>query len=170
MKFYAGIGSRKTPANILQIMSNIGSFLATYNFTLRSGGAEGADKAFEQGVDVVSGPKEIFLPWKGFNNNPSQYYTVTEDAIEYASKFHPYWHNLNRPQKLLMARNCYQVLGTNLSQPVQFIICYTPNGKGTGGTGQALRIAKHINIPILDLGTPTNNINLLITNFLKNYV
>lgn len=31
-------------------------------------------------------------------------------------------------------------------------ICWTKNGSGQGGTGQALRIAKAYNIPIFDAG------------------
>ena len=47
-----------------------------------------------------------------------------------------------------MARNSYQVLGLKLDLPVQFIICYTD---GNGGTQQALRIANHYNIKIINL-------------------
>ncbi len=50
------------------------------------------------------------------------------------------------------ARNCHQVLGCDLRTPSDFIICWTKNGKGLGGTGQALRIAKEYNIPIFDIG------------------
>lgn len=32
-------------------------------------------------------------------------------------------------------------------------MCWTPEGKITGGTGQALRIAKHYEIPILNFGS-----------------
>lgn len=152
MKYYAGIGSRDTPNNILQIMQSIGATLATQGFTLRSGGANGADKAFEIGCDSVKGSKEIYLPWKGFNNNTSKYYNVSSEAIELASKFHPAWNNLTKPVQLLMARNCYQVLGLDLNTPVEFVICFTYKGKGLGGTGQAIRLAKYFNIPIQDLG------------------
>lgn len=47
---YAGIGSRQTPDDILELMHRIGSTLAINGFTLRSGGAVGADTAFEQGA------------------------------------------------------------------------------------------------------------------------
>ena len=33
----------------------------------------------------------------------------------------------------------------------KFVICWTKNGKGTGGTGQAIRIAKGFGIPVFDL-------------------
>jgi hypothetical protein len=44
------------------------------------------------------------------------------------------------------------VLGLDLETPSKFIICWTKNGKGQGGTGQALRIAKEYGIPIFDAG------------------
>ena len=51
-----------------------------------------------------------------------------------------------------MARNALQVLGTDGQTPVDFIMCWTPNGSGSGGTGQAIRIARALNIPVFDLG------------------
>jgi cell division GTPase FtsZ len=52
----------------------------------------------------------------------------------------------------LHARNAMIVLGKNLDDPVDFIICWTPGGTGSGGTGQALRIARAYGIPVYDLG------------------
>ncbi len=63
-KSYAGIGSRETPAEILMYMTRIASFLESKGYTLFSGGASGADTAFEIGVSN-SGNKKIFLPWEG---------------------------------------------------------------------------------------------------------
>lgn len=76
----------------------------------------------------------------------------SDKAFEIAEKYHPYFQNLSEDIKKLHARNSHQVLGKDLNTPASFIICYTPKGKGTGGTGQALRIAKDYNIPIFDAG------------------
>jgi hypothetical protein len=51
-----------------------------------------------------------------------------------------------------MARNSFQVLGEDLETPATCVICWTPGGKGDGGTGQALRIARHYDVPIIDIG------------------
>ena len=56
-KFYAGIGSTKTPKHIQEIMTEIARLLEIQRYTLRSGGATGADTAFENGVNHR---KEIF--------------------------------------------------------------------------------------------------------------
>jgi predicted Rossmann fold nucleotide-binding protein DprA/Smf involved in DNA uptake len=72
--YYSGIGSRRTPENIQELMVKLGHYLAGRGWVLRSGGAEGADTAFEKGCDQVHGRKEIFLPWKGYNNNKSPFF------------------------------------------------------------------------------------------------
>jgi hypothetical protein len=47
---YAGIGSRETPQATLDLMNLIGFTLAQKGHSLRSGGAKGADSAFEAGA------------------------------------------------------------------------------------------------------------------------
>ena len=146
---YAGIGSRETPPDVLVLMTKIATRLAARGYTLRSGAAPGADTAFEQGAVA----KEIWLPWKRFNQHPSKL-EPHRDAYAMAARFHPNWEACNRAARSLHARNCHQVLGSDLSapDPVHFVICWTRNANGAGGTGQALRIAKHYAIPIYDLG------------------
>lgn len=156
MIYYTGIGSRNTPEEILKVFENIGQYLATKDFVLRSGAADGADSAFEQGCNHVNGKKEIYLPWKGFNGSTSDLVVTNPEAFEIAKHYHPYWENLKDGAKKLQARNSHQVLGLDLHTPSDFIICYTPNGQESGGTGQALRIAKDYHIPIFDAGQYDN--------------
>lgn len=156
MKAYAGIGSRDTPNNIQTLMRQMAAHLANHGWTLRSGAAQGADQAFEKGCDDVTGDKEIYLPWAGFENSKSTLIVNDSRALEIAEKYHPYWHNLSQGARKLQARNSHQVLGADLNTPSSFIICYTKNGKGGGGTGQALRIAKAHNIPTFDCGKYTD--------------
>lgn len=150
--YYAGIGSRETPEHTLNLMSQMASYLANKGYTLRSGGADGADIAFENGCDKVNGLKEIYLPWGKFNGSNSNLIVKDKKAFELAEMYHPYWHNLSQGAKKLQARNCHQVLGNDLKTPSKFIICYTKDGKRKGGTGQALRIAETKNIDIFDCG------------------
>ena len=145
---YAGIGSRKTPDNILEMMREMAKILAKEGYTLRSGGAEGADSAFEKGCDEVGGKKEIYLPWKNFNGNSSFLYNISEEAFELAKRFHPAWSYLKYGAKCLHSRNGYQILGLDLNTPVGFIICYA---KEKGGTDQALRVAASRSIPFVNL-------------------
>ena len=59
--YYTGIGARNTPDKVLDLFMNIAKYLATKDFTLRSGAANGADSAFEKGCDISNGSKEIYL-------------------------------------------------------------------------------------------------------------
>lgn len=141
---YAGIGSRSTPPEILTTMTQIAHVFASMGWTLRSGGAAGADTAFENGAGEL---KEIFYP-KNF---------IPEWAFEISSAHHPAWNNLTPFVKRLMARNALQILGADRSNPSKFVICWTPDGsidgssRTSGGTGQALRIATTHNIPVYNL-------------------
>lgn len=150
---YAGIGSRGTPLPVCRSMVEVGQQLGELGYILRSGGADGADESFEAGADSVwgGGVKEIFLPWENFNGSLSRLYPPSASAFELAARFHPVWEKLGQPARALHARNCHQILGLDLRSPVAFVLCWTQGGKGGGGTGQALRIAKHYDIPTIDM-------------------
>ena len=152
MKYYTGIGSRETPPQMLVLMQAIAMGMHHKGYTLRSGGAEGADKAFETGCIAVGGAKEIYLPWKRFNNNLSPDYMVSKEALEMASEHHPAWERCSEGAKKLHARNMYQILGLDLATPTNVVICWTKDAKGQGGTGQAIRLAQKYNIKVYDLG------------------
>lgn len=163
-KRYAGIGSRETSEPTLVSMRIIGESLAKKGYTLLSGGAEKADTAFEVGCDRCPGKKEIYLPWKSFNNSNSQIIapnlTNWEEAQEIASRYHPAWDKLKEAVAKLITRNTYQVLGSDLKSPVDFVLCYTPDGKASGGTGQAIRIAEAFEIPVFNIAYPHRLVNL----------
>ena len=162
-KSYAGIGSRQTPEDILVVMSKLGKKLASEGWTLRSGGAQGADNAFFAGVmehNNNCANVEIYLPWNKFNNHDTRNVGTIEapllsnwaNALAMAQHYHPAWDRLKRGGKSLQARNSYQVLGRGLDTPAKFVVCWTPNGAVTGGTGQAIRMAMDHEIPIYNLG------------------
>lgn len=153
MRTYAGIGSRKTPVKILTYMTQLATYFESIGYTLRSGGASGADSAFSCGCEI----KTIYLPWHGFNNIQSGLNGVSTASLELASHYHPAWDKLSSGAKKLMARNMCQILGSNLDHPVDFVLCWTPDGAETstsyttGGTGQAIRLAIAHNIPVFNL-------------------
>ena len=173
-KFYTGIGSRETPKTPSLLFFLIGKTLAKWGFTLRSGHAVGADKAFEDGCDSSRGKKEIWLPWKGFNGSDSNFIVSDKKAFDLAENFHPNWNKLSIGAKKLHARNTHQILGKDLLTQSEFIICWTKDGKGSGGTGQALRIGKAYNIPILDLGIynekDIDTMQIAIRDFINKFI
>lgn len=147
MSVYAGIGSRQTPEVVQVLMADLAGFYARNQYTLRSGGAQGADQAFERGCDLYNGPKEIFTS--------DSTHIDQEWVHKLVWDFHPNPYALKGRSFRLMARNGLQVFGADGQTPVQFIFCWTPGGKISGGTGQALRIARQYAIPVYNLGDPS---------------
>jgi predicted Rossmann fold nucleotide-binding protein DprA/Smf involved in DNA uptake len=79
-KIYAGTGSRKTPPETLVIIKKLAGLLERKGWLLRSGGADGADTAFEQGV-MDARHRAIFLPGDWFNERktwPGGFYDSTK--------------------------------------------------------------------------------------------
>jgi len=147
---YAGIGSRKTPGEVLEIMRHVAVLMAEQGWVLRSGGADGADSAFEEGCRQQGGEMEIFLPWKGFNSNPSPLFDLPAmgEALAVASDIHPAWNRTSQGAKKLLARNIFQILGKDLESPSSVVIAYTTGG---GGTGFALSVADFFGIPAINI-------------------
>lgn len=150
---YAGIGSRSAPEDVCRSMTSIATELERRWYVLRSGHADGADIAFERGVMDQSN-KEIYIPWEGFNGSPSSLYHITDEMMDIARSFHPNWGKCSQGAKKLHSRNVAQVLGEDLHSLSKFVICWTKGASGEGGTGQAIRIARHYSIPVYDLGDP----------------
>ena len=151
-RFYAGIGSRRTPESVLQIMAEFAVKAANRGFILRLGGANGADKAFENGCDLVNGPKEVYLPWARFNASESKFFKLSHDALKSVDLYHPSPASLTDGARRLMARNWQQVMGDSIAMvPVVFILCWTQGDINSGGTSQALRIAERYGIPYFNM-------------------
>jgi len=152
-KFYTGVGSRDTPQNILKLMTIVACELEKYDYVLRSGGAAGADSAFEAGVKD-NAMKEIYIPWKGFNDSRSKFYNTSEEAFGIAERLHPAWDKCSSGAKKLHARNIHQVMGKDLVPKnfSEFLICYTEGGKIKGGTATSIKLAMELDIPVYNLG------------------
>lgn len=150
---YTGVGSRQTPKNVQRKFYIIGRVLGKKGIVLRSGHAPAADMAFENGCDDVKGPKEIYLPWRGFNESNSNLYRITQEGIDLATKYCPYLPYVKIGTKKLLTRDVYQVLGYSLKEKSDFLICWTENGEKIGGTAMAIKIAEDFNIPIFNFGS-----------------
>lgn len=137
MKYYAGIGARSTPEDVQARMTKLATILDRKGWTLRSGGAKGADQAFERGCTR----KEIFLAsdslplWAGV----------------FTEHFHPNPSALKDYPHKLMTRNALQILGVDGNTPVDMVVCWTEDGKEIGGTSHAIKIAKFFDIPIYNM-------------------
>ena len=170
--FVAGIGARDTPQGVLFRMTEVAQIMARRGDVLRSGGALGADSAFEAGWDAEGGRKQIFLSWRGMNDREPNgkdvfAFSYSDDVPEavlarsyyHRSAAHPEgdsvaWGRLGRGGRAHMARNTNQILGPNpgTSALSDVVLCWTKNGQTVGGTGQALRMAQDKGIPVVNLG------------------
>jgi hypothetical protein len=145
MKYYTGVGSRKTPLAILDLMTRIAEKMNKRGYRLRSGGAMGADTAFEIGAGEM---KDIYFA-----------HHANEEAKAIAEKFHPAWEKCSEYAKKLHGRNAFQILGQGLNTPSEYCICWTPDGcikhadrtRTTGGTGTAISIADAYGVPVINL-------------------
>ena len=161
-RYYTGVGARLTPSDIQDLMKKIGKFLGLQEFVVRPGGPPGADMAFEMGCG--SYPKEIYLPFKNFQNNPSPHY-LTDEKFEEITK-HDVWKFVsdslkkeepsvnmkalpNETQRLY-ARDVLQIFGKDLNSPSEKVICWTPDNEKEG-TRITLYIAKFAGVPVENL-------------------
>lgn len=160
MKYFAGVGSRNTPQGVQDMMKAIARQLADSGVGLRSGGAQGADAAFESGC--TPNECQIFLPWPKYNGNKSQRFDIPPLAFEIAESVYIHnWNQKTQAVQKLMARNVQQVLGPTLTKGDEslFVLCWTQDGcecdeerqRHTGGTGQAISVASSFDIPVVNM-------------------
>jgi len=163
MPAYAGIGARKTPEDVLEMMRLIAIRLASIGYTLNTGAAKGADQAFANGALGGFGTVQLFLPWTTYeqewisslSGDVQLHVLQPADTEAYQSvyDYHPYAQNLSGGIIKLHARNFCIMRG------VDKVFCWTPNGAITGGTGQAIRIALDRGIPVYNLGNAETYLN-----------
>ena len=151
---YAGVGARKTPDQMLRGMRDIATNLAGRGWHLRTGGANGADDAFARAVPAER--RTVFIPWRGYNGwSQSEGRALTEGELQAlraaAEPHHPAWQSCAPKVRDLHARNVAILMGADMREPVTAMVCWTENGRVQGGTGMAIRLARHYRIPVLNL-------------------
>lgn len=153
MRKYAGIGSRRTPEEMLRLMSRVAARLGELGLVLRTGGAPGADQAFMSGA--AGSLVEVFLPWPSYEGlgGKARLDRPLPGAFEIASRHHPAWGGLKDSVRALMARNVHVLLGASLEEPAAFVLYWTED-EGRGGTAHALRVARAYGILTVHLGKP----------------
>lgn len=149
MKF-AGVGSRQTPDIVCKQMTMISQALHDLGWILRSGHADGADMAFEVAYEEENDDKEIFLPWFRFNDSISPFDCPRLEAYDMAEKIHPAWDFMKYGGKSCHARNCHQILGWNLDDPVDICLCFSYD-ESRGGTSTAIKLARQHKVPVINI-------------------
>lgn len=173
-KILTGVGSRETPLPILQLMRKVSKKMVLEGYTLRSGGADGADEYFAYGwgdayaEDESVTEAEIYLPWNGFNNLYANNQNcklvkdpkILKQAEKIVESIHPAFNSLSRGGLALHTRNCFQVLGENLNNPSSVVLCYAKldnKGEPQGGTRTAIKLAQERGIRVNNLIIPEDH-------------
>jgi len=102
------------------------------------------------------------LPWADFNSHLYDPYDALNHFIlgeekeghDAAKKLHPLYDNLNKVALRMHSRNYYQIMGYDKYPKSDFVICCADpdNNNGVkGGTGQAVRVARHYNIDVINI-------------------
>lgn len=157
---FTGVGSRYgAPVSAQDTATKITSWLCERGFTVRTGDAVGMDKVFrEAGGDRC----RYYAPYGRYNPDPGAVIITPEsehysEAKKLTSNTHPTYNLLSDFERELHLRNAFQILGDDLQDHAQFVLCWTPDGaetkttRKTGGTGQAIRVANRYNIPVFNL-------------------
>jgi hypothetical protein len=183
---WTGVGSRDIPNRTTSmLMIQISHLLNETGALLRSGRADGSDSVFEL-IDPIGATspaymyetKEIYIPWPNFQKtkydrryefgeDPSitvfNDSTISDEVYRMANKLVDYIHPnpkaLKNGPRLLHCRNIPQVVGANLEEPSDVLLCYAPwsNSDKTavkGGTNTAFQLARLLDVPILNLYDP----------------
>lgn len=159
-KRIAIIGTRKSTRLEYDLLVGFASDLAEAGYEISTGAAEGSDNAAIEGCSLVDVTKlHIFLPWARFNSwlvpagaNVTVYNPVWHTAwTESVKQYHPKPHLLSRGARSLQARN-YGIMAH--PEPVDAVIALPTNQRDWGGTGQGMRIAEALGIPLYNLRIP----------------
>ena len=134
---YAGIGNRVLPEETRFELRMIAYSMSRLGWSLRTGGAEGADRAFMDGHGAAR--VEVFGPED-----------ATDAAMAMAATYHPAWWACDDHARRLLGRNAQIILGRNLDDPVAAVLAYAAD-KTRGGTALGMRIARAHGIPAVNL-------------------
>jgi hypothetical protein len=174
---YAGIGSRETPEDVLNLMTEAAKYLESLGYTLNTGKTFIArpsndpkyQKQYEErlafskknngkvGLDEEGADRAFSLGTTKKNlfgvNAP-----VGKKELTVMEEIHPAPDKLTEGAKKLMARNTNQIFGENLDTPVDFVLFYAKETSNplrvAGGTGQAVEMARRKRIPTINMSKP----------------
>lgn len=154
---YTGVGSRETPVEICQgVITPLARTLSAYGWVLRSGDADGSDKAFQAGSPDHMTESYVTRKMKEYRKDAiiGEASPKWVDALRMAKDIHPNWHAMSSWGRAQHGRDVLQVLGGSLNEPSRFLVCWgipKPGGSISGGTRTAWECARKIGIPVFNL-------------------
>lgn len=151
-------GNETPPPVVLQTLQRLVPELEKRGYVIRSGGMKGMENAVEE----LSRNIELHLPWKGFDGKESKFTYTSEEAKEFAKRYHPAWDQAKPVVQTFCAKNVRLMLGKDLKSPTQILIIWSEDGveharertAKTGLTGVAVALASELRIPTFNLQRP----------------
>jgi len=135
----AFIGSRAAPPQVLATGRCLARIVHRAGYALVSGGAAGFDTV----VDGI--PGVIVYPPGHKQHTPAH-----DKAMDIVLSLHPAPDRARKYGRYL-ARDVFIITGDAFDALVWAVVCWTPDGKDSGGTGNGIRVANHYNVPVFNL-------------------
>ncbi len=167
---YAGVGDPQTPDDIQRQMQRIAARLAHLGLRLRTTPMAGAHSAWLAGTiaatslgsQPVRERRELYLPWPSYAHQPqATVSSPTRQAESVARVIYPAYGTHDSAQRAVLATHIHLVLGADLHQPIDLLVCWTAEGAQTQAqadtstpTGIAIGVAQRWNIPVFNLQRP----------------
>jgi len=159
MEYITIVGSRSISAQERVKLLILNDAFNSLGFTLRSGGAKGADETVNNFRLV-----EIFIPWDGYNelhHDGKKIFSLDRlpdqgAAIKKMKEIHPNPSALKQGAQKLHTRNIYQVIGKNGADGQKsclLVYCADEDivGNPVGGTRTAVMFAKELGVPTINI-------------------
>lgn len=180
--YWTGIGSRKTPEHIQKWMQAIAYIICKQGHTLRSGKADGADLAFQRGLELAyfetkQGSGEIYLPFENWHRQYCSLWDIyvrspnsIQKSLTIVSKVHGNWKKVRPEYRAYHIRNAFQVMGPRVSEDEvsSFVLFWAPEVDDivSGGTATAVHLARSLNIPTFNMcGSGPNQLCKFLRRF-----
>lgn len=155
---YAVSGSRNLPNAVKSKFKRIASFLERKGITVRTNSSEGVGGIVEDSLS----DRENHSQWMRSGSVANNYWaSTTERAKTIAKQLMP---NLEGAELDKVAASVYQVLGTDLDTPVDFVIAYSPKDQ-PNRDAEVIQLAEKLNIPVFNLAD--GNADEVFNNYSK---
>jgi len=153
------------PDRVRTMFTLLGREVAERHGVVVTGAAVGADQTAAETALAAGGLVHLVLPWASYEERwirriQSQFpRRVTVEVYDVARHpawtdsvrtYHPAFHALSRGAIALHARNYGIVAGAAA------VVAAAHDARGGGGTGQGIRMARGLGIPVFDLWAPTD--------------
>jgi predicted NAD-dependent protein-ADP-ribosyltransferase YbiA (DUF1768 family) len=156
---YGAVGSRSLPRNhpLARLAEGTAARLERLGYVQYSGGADGADRAFERGVSKSTN-KIVFRPeYDRDKQLPAGYMVIdgpkAREARSIAMAVTSDFTKLDQWGQDLHTRNAFQVLGPDLKRPVEFLLAIpkAEPPERVRGTRATMAMAAANGIEVIDL-------------------